>query len=152
MNGTDERGRTISRHPGVIVLATTALLFGLAPTATAEVEGKLVVLPARGAAGSHVEVRIQCPTDELLSYRPLVPVASAALAVAETGSYYYPTSKVLATVRPVAPGRYSVSVTCEGRGGNGLVFRDTLTSTFSVVPKTAPRPTTPSSARRRRNR
>jgi len=136
----------MSCHPRAIVLATTAVLLGLAPAATASAaptgfEGTLTIQPAKGSAGSHVEVRIECPTDYLLSYRPLVPVESTALAVPETGDYY-PADNVHATVRPVPPGRYSVSVRCEGRGGNGLIAFSTLTATFTVVPKAAP-PSTP---------
>ncbi|WP_410645023.1 hypothetical protein [Amycolatopsis sp. lyj-346] len=124
------------------MLTSTALLLGLAPAATAGFDGRLAVRPARGSAGSQVEVRIECPAEEPFFFRPLPPVESAALAVSGAVDPLRSTADLPATVRAVPPGRYSVSVRCEGRGGNGLIAYRTLTATFTVVPKAAP-PSTP---------
>ncbi|HEY3563271.1 MAG TPA: hypothetical protein VGL05_37650 [Kribbella sp.] len=124
------------------MLTTTALLLGLTPAATAGFEGRLAVQPARGSAGSHVEVRIECPAEEPFFFRPLLPVESMALAISGAVDPLRSTADLPATVRAVPSGRYSVSVRCEGRGGNGLIAYRTLTATFTVVPKAAP-PSTP---------
>jgi hypothetical protein len=131
------------RHSGAIALTTTALLLGLSPAATAAFDGRLAVQPARGAAGSQVEVRIECPEEQPFYFKPLLPVESAALAISGTVDPLRSTADLPATVRAVPPGRYSVSVRCEGRGGNGLIAYRTLTATFTVVPKAAPPSTTP---------
>ncbi|MGW4059907.1 hypothetical protein ACWEGE_16595 [Amycolatopsis sp. NPDC004747] len=133
----------MSRHSGAIVLTTTALLLGLGPAATAGPEGRLAVQPGRGVAGSRVGVRIECPVEEPFSFRPLLPVESAALAVSGAVDPLPSTAELSAAVRAVAPGRYSVSVRCEGRGGNGLIAYRTLVATFTVVPEAAPPPTPP---------
>jgi hypothetical protein len=132
----------MSRHPGAIVLTTTALVLGLSPAATAGSEGRLSVQPATGSAGSRVEVRIECPAEEPFHFRPLLPVESAALAVSGAVDPLRSTADLPATVQTVPPGRYSVSVRCEGRGGNGLIAYRTLTAIFTVVPKTTA-PSTP---------
>ncbi|MGW5740530.1 hypothetical protein [Amycolatopsis sp. NPDC003861] len=130
------------RQSRAIVLTTTALLLGLSPAATAGSDGRLAVQPARGPAGSQVAVRVECPEEQPFFFRPLLPVESSALTVAGTVDALRSTAELAATVRTVPPGRYSVSVRCEGRGGNGLIAYRTLTAIFTVVPKTAP-PSTP---------
>ncbi|QKV80474.1 hypothetical protein [Amycolatopsis sp. Hca4] len=123
-------------------MLTTALLLGFSPAAIAASEGSLSVQPARGATGAQVEVRIVCPEEQPFHFRPLLPVESTALAVSGAVDPLRSTADLPATVRTVPPGRYSVSVRCEGRGGNGLIAYRTLTTTFTVVPKTTA-PSTP---------